>query len=91
MATLKDIETRVFNNPDVSKSAIELINGIADLLDSLTHDPVAIKKASEELRGSASTMAAAVVANTGHAEKTVPAKAAAPAHPPAHPHTPKHK
>lgn len=65
MATeLKELVERVAAETDVKKSATILASGLADFLDELTHDPVAIAAKAAELRAQADAIGNAVLDNT---------------------------
>lgn len=70
MDTLKELEGKVKAGAGPKESAEILVNGLADQLDALTQDPVAIKALATALRADVSAMAEAVVsgekAESGH-------------------------
>lgn len=64
MADLKAIQANVEKCQDLEQSATTLVNGLADALDGLTQDPVAIKALAADLRKDATALGAAICANT---------------------------
>lgn len=76
MATdLTELQGAVEENTSIDQSAITLIEGLADQIESLQTDPAALAALASQLRASSVAMAAAVAANTP----------AAPADPPVDP------
>ncbi len=72
---MQEMETRVSECKTVEESIALLVTDLADLLNDLLHDPIAIGRTGEELRAHAHAMSVAVVANTEpnaepHAEPT---------------------
>ena len=63
MTELSDLETKVKEAADPNQAAVALVNGLADLLDGLQQDPLAIKGMAAKLRENAGTIGAAVTAN----------------------------
>lgn len=63
---LADLETQVKANHDLEESAVLLINGIAQrLADAIaSNDPAKLVALKDSLSGSATDLAAAIVANT---------------------------
>lgn len=53
---LKELEAKVRAAGTPEASATALVNGLADQLDALTHDPVAIKQLGTDLRAAASEL-----------------------------------
>lgn len=64
MTDLSDVQAAVTENATVDQSAIALINGLADKIDSMATDPAALAQLSADLRASSTDLAAAVSANT---------------------------
>lgn len=58
--TLQALMEKVRGADTPENSAAALVNGVADQLDALTHDPVAIKALAAELRQNASPFATAI-------------------------------
>lgn len=61
---LKTLKEKVAANTDPKASAELLVNGVADQLDQLEQDPVAIKALAAEMRKDASGLGEAIMANT---------------------------
>jgi cell division septum initiation protein DivIVA len=61
---LDDLTVQVQANADVEASAVTLIQGIAAQLAAASQDPVKIKALSSQLSASATSLAAAITANT---------------------------
>lgn len=61
---LDTLETQVRSNTDLVKSAVTLINGIAQQLADCKQEPQRIQALSDELKKDASDLAAAIAANT---------------------------
>lgn len=61
---LKKIVEQVSTHTNSKEAAVALVNGVADQLDGLTHDPVAIKALADELRKGADELGAAICKNT---------------------------
>lgn len=61
---LKELEAKLEANTSLLQAAADLVTGVANHLDELSHDPVAIGAKAAELREHAAALAAAVVANT---------------------------
>lgn len=57
---IEELKARIETNSDVKSSAEDLVKGVADLLDGLTHDPVAIKAMADDLRKGAPGLGDAV-------------------------------
>lgn len=64
MASLDTLTAQVKANEDIEQSAVILIQGIAAQLEAAKTDPVALQALSDSLKASASSLAAAVAANT---------------------------
>jgi peptidoglycan hydrolase CwlO-like protein len=64
MAQLDDLITQVKANEDVEASAVALINGLAEKLQSAGTDTAKLQALQTEMKGSADKLAAAVAANT---------------------------
>ncbi len=64
MADLTALTTQVTANTDAEKSAITLLNGLSAQIAALKTDPVALQALADQLKGSATDLAAAIVANT---------------------------
>lgn len=60
---LADLTAQVKATTDAEKSAVLVINGIAQRIADAAGDPVAIEALVTELKSSADTLGAAVVAN----------------------------
>lgn len=58
--TLKRIEDKVREATNLNQSAAALVNGVADALDELQQDPVAIKRLAIELRDSSGDLGATI-------------------------------
>lgn len=63
-AELADLTAQVHANTEVEESAIALIQGLAAKIDALKDDPAQLAELSASLSASASSLAAAVTANT---------------------------
>ena len=63
-AELDVLTAQVQKNTDVEESAIVLIKGLADQIATLKDDPVKLQALSDQLKGEADKLAAAVTANT---------------------------
>lgn len=72
--SLKDLEKMVVNGNDPQQSAEILVNGLADQLDGLTHDPVAIWRLATELRDNAVSLGKAITAHPAPSVATQSAK-----------------
>lgn len=66
---LKALKENLRTNRDLKAAAAALVSGVADQLNQLTHDPVAIKVLADELHKEAEALAAAIVGNT-HSDTT---------------------
>lgn len=65
MATdLTALTAEVARNTEVDQSAIALLNGLAQQIEDLKTDPVALQALADKMRGSSDELAAAVQANT---------------------------
>jgi len=64
MASLDALSTQVQANTDVEASAVTLIQGIAAQLAAAGTDPAKLQALQDQLKNSADSLAAAVVANT---------------------------
>ena len=64
MADLTALTAQVKANTDVEASAVLLIQGLAAQIGAAGTDPVALQGLQDQLKASADTLAAAVVANT---------------------------
>lgn len=91
MASFEDLEAAVRHNSDVTRSAAELIRGLAGRVAACGTDPEKLAKLVGDLNADAGSLADAVAANT-KAEPTeqqqpdpVPAEPQAPAGPPVGP------
>ena len=73
MAQLDDLTAQVKTNTDVEASAIVLIQGLADKIQSAGTDAGKLQALQGELRASADALAAAVAANTASAPQSTPA------------------
>ena len=62
--TLDQLTAQVQANTDVAKSAVVLINGIADRIAQAGVDPVKLQELTASLKSSDEELSAAVVANT---------------------------
>lgn len=62
--SLDQLTAQVQSNTDVAKSAVVLINGIADRIAQAGGDPVKLQELTASLRTSNEELSAAVVANT---------------------------
>jgi len=63
-AEIDALTAQVKANTDAEQSAVLLINGIADRITAAAGDPKQVKALTEQLKASATTLAAAVAANT---------------------------
>jgi altronate dehydratase len=63
-ADLTVLKAQVQQNTDLEKSAITLIEGIAQQLADAKNDPAAVQGIIDELKASSSALAAAIAANT---------------------------
>jgi hypothetical protein len=63
-AELDALSAQVQANEDLEASAIQLIEGIAAQLAAAKEDPAKIQTLSDSLKASASSLSAAIVANT---------------------------
>lgn len=72
---LKELASKIEKTTGVEKSAEELIVGVANYLDTLTHDPVAITAMAAELRDSAPSLSMAILANQPSLEEPKTKKA----------------
>jgi alkylation response protein AidB-like acyl-CoA dehydrogenase len=70
--TLAELKSQVEANVAAEASAVLLIKGLADKLASSANDPAAIAVLASQLKASADTLAAAVVANTPAAPAAEP-------------------
>lgn len=61
---LDDLRTQVERTRSVQQSALTLIQGLVDKINSVGDDPAQLQALAEELRSSADSLAAAVAANT---------------------------
>lgn len=64
---LTELVAKVKDCVSPKDAATVLVTGVADTLDGLTHDPVAIKALSDDLRASAAVLGDAVIAGTNKA------------------------
>ena len=65
---MKELQKKVADGSTPEKSAVILVNGVADKLSELTHDPVAINVLATKLRESADELGKAIclsAPNTG--------------------------
>jgi hypothetical protein len=81
---LKALNQKVRDNNNLEQSITTIVQGVADALDGLTQDPVAIKQLATDLRNMAPEIAASAITNTQttpgapattNVPSTVPAKA----------------
>ena len=73
MLTLKELEANVKGCDCPETSASTLINGLADQLDALTHDPVAIKALAADLRKNVTALSQAICCKEkGEQEADIP-------------------
>jgi hypothetical protein len=63
-AQLDTLTTQVKANTDAEASAVLLLQGLSAQIAAIKTDPVAVQKLSDDLKASADSLAAAVVANT---------------------------
>lgn len=63
-AQLDALKAQVAENTVLESSAVQLITGIAAQLASLKDDPVAIQALADSLKASATSLSAAITANT---------------------------
>lgn len=61
---LNDLEAQVTENTSVEQSALVLIQGLHDKLEAALEDPAKLTALKDELKASATALAAAVAANT---------------------------
>ncbi len=64
MADLTALTNQVKANTDAEASAVTLLNQLSVLIKQNATDPVAIAALADQLKTSATTLAAAIVANT---------------------------
>jgi hypothetical protein len=64
MADLTALAAQVKTNTDAEASAVTLLATLSADIAAIKNDPVAIQALSDQLKASAATLAAAVVANT---------------------------
>lgn len=64
MADLSGLTAQVTANTDVEASAVTLLNGLAAQIAQLKTDPAALQALSDQLKNSADSLSAAIVANT---------------------------
>lgn len=65
MATdLSVLQDQITETITIEQSAITLIQGLAAQIESLKEDPAALQALADQLKGSADTLAQAVIANT---------------------------
>lgn len=64
MSDLSTLQTAVEADTAVDKSAITLINGLAEQLRAAANDPAAIQALADQLSANAADLGAAVAANT---------------------------
>lgn len=64
MSAMDDLKAQVAANTSVVKSAIVLINGIADRIAAAGADPAALAALTDSLKNDDAALAAAVAANT---------------------------
>lgn len=70
---------KLTKNTDLEKSAVDLVNGVADMFDGLSHDPPGIKNLVAELKGCATLLAAGVLSGTHPQPAPVPVPPPVPA------------
>lgn len=63
-ADLTELQAQVERNTTVVASAIDLLVGLAQQIEDLKADPVALQALADKIRNSTDALAAAVVANT---------------------------
>ncbi len=64
MAELDDLTAQAQANHDLEESAVLVINGLAAKITAAGTDPAKLQALTTELKGSATDLAAAIVANT---------------------------
>ena len=64
MADLTALTAEVERNTAVDQSAIALLTGLAEQIEALKTDPVALQNLADQMRGSSDALAQAVAANT---------------------------
>jgi stress response protein SCP2 len=64
MADLTALTAQVTANTNVEASAIVLLNGLSAQIAQIKNDPVAVQALSDQLKTSATNLAAAITANT---------------------------
>ncbi len=72
---INELETNVRKCAGPDKAAETLIHGVANRLDELTQDPVAVKALSAELRGNAERLGAAICTSAKPRPKEVEVEA----------------
>jgi hypothetical protein len=67
---LQSLTEEVSRNTAVDQSAIQLLNGLAEKIEAIKQDPIALQALASDMRASSDALAAAVVANTPAAPST---------------------
>lgn len=90
MSVIEALKKRVEEITDLKESVKALVHGLADELDTLTQDPVAIKRVAAELREKVDEVLTALFHNTKPEPKVRPALESEEEEPKHRPHA-KHK